>query len=122
MKTVNYEQDDKTFNAEAYKVKGWNGIAFHVLGWELQDNEETEWSGYQEKTGKVIAVMVGDDRCHTVEESDLIPIEEKEYCGGCGQIGCTADGREQNGILRAGKSLAKVGGHTAGNSSKVIPL
>ena len=94
MKRVNYEQDHKAFNAEAYKVNGWSGIAFQVLGWELQDTEETEWSGCQEKTGKVIAVMVGDDECHAVEEEDLIPIDAADYCSGCGQLGCTADGRE----------------------------
>lgn len=43
--------------------------------------------------GFVIAVMVGDDREHTVDVADLTKINDDEYCGGCGQVGCTADGR-----------------------------
>ena len=29
-----YEGDDATFNADAYTVDGYRGIAWHVLGWE----------------------------------------------------------------------------------------
>jgi len=42
----------------------------------------------------VIAVMVGDDRAHTVDVTSLTKIiNDDDYCGGCGQVGCTADGR-----------------------------
>jgi hypothetical protein len=83
-----YESDDKTFGADAYKVKGYQGIAWNVLGWELEANEDTVWTGEYEQTGKVLAVMVGDDSVFTFEESDLTPIDENAFCHGCGQIGC----------------------------------
>ena len=93
-KNVSYETDGKTFPADAYKVKGYSGIAWEVLGWELKDTEETEWSGHQEKTGNIVAVMIGDDRPHIIEESDLIPILDNDYCGGCGQTTCYSDRKE----------------------------
>ena len=67
-------------------------MAFYVLGWETEPTEDTEWDGIEVRTGKVIAVMVGDDYKHRVEESDLSRIEREEYCGSCGQIGCHGDG------------------------------
>lgn len=36
----------------------------------------------------VLAVMVGDDVRHHVDVDDLEPVEDDDYCGGCGQIGC----------------------------------
>lgn len=83
-----YESDDATFNAEAYSVKGYRGIAFHVLGWETEPDQDTEWTGYEVRTGNVLAVMVGDDRRHSVDPADLTPIAWEDYCGSCGQIGC----------------------------------
>jgi hypothetical protein len=44
-----------------------------------------------EDTSRAIVVMVGDDRKFTVDMDDLSPIEDEEYCHGCGQIGCTAE-------------------------------
>lgn len=32
--------------------------------------------------------MVGDDRSHHIDEADLTPIGEDEFCPGCGQMGC----------------------------------
>jgi hypothetical protein len=42
---------------------------------------------------RVRAVMVGDDREHVVDVTDLTEITEDDYCAGCGQTGCHADGR-----------------------------
>lgn len=39
-------------------------------------------------TGMVVAVMVGDNREHIVDPDDLSVIDEDEFCGCCGQIGC----------------------------------
>lgn len=44
--------------------------------------------GCEQETGMVIAHMVGDDRPHMVDPEDLVPIEDEDYCPGCGQIGC----------------------------------
>ncbi len=88
MSRVHYEADGETFNAPAYKVRGWAGVAFHVLGWETEPDEDTEWSGIEQRTGRVVAVMVGDDRKHAVSPDDLTPLGEDDYCPGCGQTGC----------------------------------
>lgn len=85
-----YETDDASFPADAYSVRAWRGIAWHVLGWETAPDEDTEWSGYEPRTGKVVIVMVGDDRHFTCDEDELTPIQKDEYCPGCGQIGCRA--------------------------------
>ena len=42
--------------------------------------------GNRESTADVR--MVGDDQVHLVAISDLSPLDEEDYCGGCGQIGC----------------------------------
>ena len=77
------------YNASAYVVKGWRGVAFDVLGWETEPDEDTEWSGYKNRTGSLVAVMVGDDRHHSVDPSDIEPLTPAEYCSECGQIGCS---------------------------------
>lgn len=80
----------------AYTVKRWGrGIAFRVLGWETEPDEDTEWTGQEVRTGNVIAVMVGDDRRHSVDPEDLVPLARESYCGSCGQVGCTCDGLER---------------------------
>jgi hypothetical protein len=84
-----YEKDDDTFPADAYRVKGWgSGIAWWVLGWETEPDDETEWTGILPRTGRVVVRMVGDDRDFTCDQSDLTPLKREEYCGGCGQVGC----------------------------------
>ncbi len=84
----NYESDDATFPAEHYVVSGYKGIAFYVLGWETEPDEDTHWSGYEVRTGRVLAVMVGDDHRHRVDPEDLTPLAEDKFCHTCGQIGC----------------------------------
>lgn len=92
---TNYDEDDKAFPANAYAVRGYRGIAFHVLGWETEPDEDTEWSGYEMRTGRVVVVMVGDDRRHAVDPEDVTALDDLAYCAVCGQVGCTHDGRER---------------------------
>lgn len=87
MARINYEKAPE-FDAPAYRVKGAGAVAWWVYGWETQPNEETEWSGFEERTGNVVCCMVGDDRRVALDPDDLIPLDEGDYCGGCGQIGC----------------------------------
>ena len=94
--TQHYETDDQTFSADAYTVSGYRGIAWYVMGWETAPDEDTEWSGVEERTGQVVAVMVGDDRRFTFSPEDVTPVAREAYCGGCGQIGCGHDGLERN--------------------------
>ena len=94
---AHYEDDDDRFPpATRYRVRGSPGIAYRVLGWEAEPDEDTEWSGYENRTGNVVAIMVGDDRRHIVEPDDLTPLDELAYCAECGQIGCAHDGRDRS--------------------------
>lgn len=96
MRRPNYEVDDKTFPAEAYAVRRYEGVAWRVYGWEVQPTEDTEWDGIEERTGRVVCVMVGDDHRFTFDPEDLTPLADLDYCASCGQIGCSHDGRERD--------------------------
>jgi hypothetical protein len=86
-------EDAPEYAADAYTVAGYRGIAWAVLGWETEPDEDTEWSGYEARTGNLVMVMVGDDRHFSVDPEDVAPLEEGAYCHECGQVGCTHDGR-----------------------------
>jgi hypothetical protein len=96
VKRPNFEEDETTFPAEAYTVDGYRDVAWHVYGWETEPDEDTEWSGYEVRTGRVVAVMIGDDRRFTFDPSELTPLEREDYCGECGQIGCAHDGLDRS--------------------------
>jgi hypothetical protein len=49
-----------------------------------------------ERTGRLLAVMIGDDKLHSVDECDLTEIGELDYCHVCGQIGCAHDGLDRS--------------------------
>ena len=86
-----YEPDDETFSAEAYTVRGSSGVAWSVYGWETEPDEDTEWSGYEGRTGRIVCVMIGDDSRFTFDPEDVTPLTRADYCGECGQMGCTHD-------------------------------
>lgn len=71
-----------------YTVDGWPNVAVWVKGWEVEPDEDTEWSGCYNKTGNLVVVMVGDDKEHLVDPDDLTEMSEDEYCSCCGQVGC----------------------------------
>ena len=91
------ETDDR------FTVDGWSaGIAWYCAGAEMVDeyDEETgenvtEWSGYQVPTGRVLMVMIGDDRTFPTDPEDVTLLPELDYCAQCGQVGCSHDGRER---------------------------
>ncbi len=95
MRRRNYEVDDAAFLADDYAVTGYPGIAWRVYGWETEPDEDTEWSGIEKRTGRVVCVMVGDDRRFTFDPDELTPLSEDDYCGSCGQISCAHDGRDR---------------------------
>ena len=79
-----------------YTVGGWGkGIAFWIDCAETEHDDDTEWTGYVHETGRVLAVMVGDDKRHSVDPSDLTLLDNLDYCTECGQVGCSHDGRER---------------------------
>lgn len=98
-----------------YRVQGWGGIAFYLTGYATQWTEE-EWvycgEGDEddpcnylynepeeiEDRQFVRAIMVGDDTIHLVDVDDLEMLAREDYCGQCGQIGCTHDGYDREEI------------------------
>lgn len=89
MKLAHYEADQKF--SGSFRIGGWPAVAVRILGWETEPDADTEWTGIEERTGKVVAVIVGDDKKHSVDPDDLIELKRKDYCGECGQIGCQHD-------------------------------
>ena len=89
-----------------YSCKGFRGVAVTIYGYpkvwvpytffatddegnEYEDTDPTEGDWEDDiESGRVVVVMVGDDRKHTVDVSDLTKINEDDYCDGCGQIRC----------------------------------
>ena len=41
------------------------------------------------KNGNSEVVMVGDDQRHLVPTDELTALDRDDYCGSCGQIGCS---------------------------------
>ena len=39
--------------------------------------------------------MIGDDKHFTFDPDELEPLDREDYCGECGQMGCTHDGLER---------------------------
>jgi hypothetical protein len=79
----------------AYSVDGYRGIAWRIDGPDTEPDADTEWTGCEVATGRVRMHMVGDDREFAFDPSDVHVIPEDDYCTECGQIGCTADGRDR---------------------------
>lgn len=94
-----------------YRVNGYPGIAFAVRGYAQQwepftcltlDPESGEECEAQTADGEwyddvtqVIVTAIGDDRKVTVPIDDLTPLSDDAYCHECGQLDCTADGRNE---------------------------
>ena len=95
---MNYEpfdKDDTLHEGQVCKVTQYGGVAFHAFGWITEPDEDTEWSGIESRTDRVLCVMVGDDREFSIDIDDIEPLEREDYCGECGQIGCTCDAYER---------------------------
>lgn len=72
-----------------FAVDGYKGVAFYLLGYAVNEVEDTDGELETEcDEENVVAVMVGDDRRHIVHISDIKAIAEDSYCPSCGQIGC----------------------------------
>jgi hypothetical protein len=91
-----------------FTVADMPGVAFWLHGWAQEDVPESwelvctlsccehdtedcylysEPETVDDMT-RVRAVMVGDDREHTVDTGDLTPLPDDGYCRECGQTGC----------------------------------
>lgn len=104
---------ETTFDFDAtYTVDGYGGVAWRAFNYQFEWTEE-EWvysgegdeddeSSYffnesekVEDRSKVRCHMVGDDRTFVFDVDELTALDELDYCASCGQVGCTADGRER---------------------------
>lgn len=91
-----YETDEPDAYPDAVRIPSAGvAVAWHVLGWQTEPDEDTEWSGYETRTGRLVCVMVGDDAHHLYDPEDIKTLPREEYCGECGQMGCTHDGLER---------------------------
>ena len=80
----------------AVKVKGWNGVAFRILGpASLLCHDEDGNEYFDDDPDQVRVCMVGDDRVEVVDKDDCTELAEEDYCHECGQIGCTHDGLDR---------------------------
>lgn len=78
-------------SSKRYRVldSGSAGVAWYVTRFVTSRDEDYEWTGIENvDTSRVVCVMVGDDRDFTFDVSDLVELEEGDYCRECGQIGC----------------------------------
>ena len=91
---IQYETDTPDPYPDAVQI-GKPDVAWYVLGWHVEPDEDTEWTGYLHRTGDLVCVMVGDDSRFLFAPDDIIPIEREDYCGQCGQIGCSHDGLDR---------------------------
>jgi len=66
-----------------------------VYGWELGLDPDGTDPDDLIRSGRVVCVMVGDDRRFTFDPTEVTPLDDLDYCAECGQIGCTHDGRER---------------------------
>ena len=87
-----YDTDSPDPYPDAVRIAGHPGVAWHVLGWQTEPDEDTEWSGCENRTGRLVCVMVGDDHHRLFDPEDITPLAREEYCASCGQIGCGHDG------------------------------
>lgn len=76
-----------------------------MIGWETSATEDTEWDGIYERTGRLVCVMIGDDRRFTFDPGEVHPIEREAFCGVCGQIGCGLMGLEATVFGRSGRGI-----------------
>ena len=97
---LQFRSDRAAFPAAAYRLdrRGVQGIAYRVAGWEVEPDADTEWTGELVRTGNVVVYMVGDDRLEAVDPDELVAIDRADYCGECGQVGCSHDGMDRGAL------------------------
>ena len=94
-----------------YRIAGYGGIAWYLRSyakqyteesWEYIEGDPDDQGSYMynepeeiEDRSRVIAVMVGDDREFEVDIEDITLLPREDFCGQCGQIGCTHDGYDR---------------------------
>lgn len=84
---ITYDRDPQ-FSGKGFVHDHDPRVAWRVLGWETEADEDTEWTGIRPRTGYLCCVMVGDDRIHRFTPEDMLELAEDAYCPECGAVGC----------------------------------
>ena len=84
----NYEKQENDPWPDPVKLTTGPGVAWWILGWQTEPDEDTEWTGIENRTDYLVAMMVGDDAHHLIEEDEIQALSRDDYCGECGQLGC----------------------------------
>ena len=66
----------------------FRGVACYVRRLHTEPESIDGWDDEEIETGNIVIRMVGDDRDHIVDPDDCTPIDDDDYCGSCGQLGC----------------------------------
>lgn len=73
----------------AVRVAGYEGIAFRVDGLPTREGPNSSWTGLVfHHPNRRLVHMIGDDGEYDVHVDELEPLDDDDYCGTCGQIGC----------------------------------
>ena len=72
-----------------YEHKRMPGVAWDMVTYTTYGNSARSDDGWG------VFVMVGDDRERSFPMSDMLILLPEEFCGQCGQVGCTGDRVEQ---------------------------
>lgn len=76
-----YESDATAFPAEAYRLKGDRyAVAWRLLGWHVEPDDDTEWDGLEKRTGQVYDWM---SCAHLILDREGIAVPA---CGSRGRI------------------------------------
>jgi hypothetical protein len=90
-----FTEGDELYSVGHVVSRQYPGVAMRALGWETQPDEDTTWSGIEERMGRVVCVMVGDDLHRSFDPDDLQHLARSAFCSECGQVGCHCDGYEE---------------------------
>jgi hypothetical protein len=86
------------YDRPAFKSDDFKGIALRFSQYVKDDddifylNDDDDWEEVDYNSDNEITSaffhMVGDDTDYLIEIEDIEILDDDEFCGGCGQIGC----------------------------------
>lgn len=76
------------YDRPAFRCDNLKGIALRFASWSnIDDYNGNDWEDGEPISGGYF-YMIGDDRLNYIEIEDIEIINDDEFCGSCGQIGC----------------------------------
>ena len=83
---LNYEPCEDFPNP--VQISAYKGLACWIVGDQTEPDQDTEWTGIETKTGRLVARMVGDDHLFICDPEDISTLDDSDFCSECGQVGC----------------------------------